>query len=236
MSSRKQLSPLQKMLGIMAILAAMVVSLFVGLMASGGPFWRDSGPPSNLGRMDRLMIGFSVVTGFLSIAALLAGVALYALVVATRLFIFNLRRPVWQSFKNRWWVANILVPLPIMFGLSGLVAAIGSPMLVSLGMAHGTAFLSFMLLQVLTIWLRIWTPILVRLTRARLLALGVEPERMDRGILLGISDPAFASMGKGLIEDDVGMLWVEPDELIYEGDNNTFRIRREQCTSIKPSM
>src|SRR4029077_5516575 len=154
------------------------------------------------------------------------------------LFIFNLRRPVWQSFKNRWWVANILVPLPIMFGVSGLVAAIGSPMLVSLGMAHGTAFLglalaSFMLLQLLSIWLRIWAPVVTRLTRARLRALGIEPARRDRGILLGISDPAFTSMGKGLIEDDVGMLWVEPDELIYEGDNSSFRIRREQCTSIE---
>jgi len=236
MSSRKQLSPFRKTLGILTILSVMIVSLFVGLMAGGGPFWRDSGRSSNLGDVD--LIGFSFVTGLLSIAALLAGVALYAVVVVTRMFIFDLRRPVWQSVKVRWFLANILVPLPIMFGVSGLVAAIGAPLLIPLGMAYGTAFLvlilvPLILLQLLLIWFRTWTPLVSRLIRARLRALGVEPARMDRGILLGISDPAFTSLGKGLIEDDVGMLWIEPDELVYEGDNDQFRIRREQCLSIE---
>jgi hypothetical protein len=210
-------------------------------MASGGLFWRDSGPPTSTfdrGGQTAGAIAFSMVTGFLSVVALLAGVALYAVVLATRLFIFDLRRPVWHSFKSRWFLANIVVPLPILFGVSGLVASIGSVLLVSLGVAHGTAFLvlslgSFILLQLLSIWFRIWTPIVSRLTRARMRALGVEPARMDRAILLGISDPAFTSMAKGLIEDDVGMLWIEPDELVYEGDTDEFRVRREQCTSIE---
>jgi hypothetical protein len=238
MSSLKQLSPFRKMLGILLILVVMIVSLFVGLMAAGGPFWRDSVRSSNLGHVGRSAIGFSLVTGLLSIAALLAGVALYAVVVVTRMFIFDLRRPVWPSVKVRWFLANILVPLPIMLGVSGLVAAIGSPLLVSLGMAYGTAFLvlilvPLILLQLFSIWFRIWTPLVSRLIRGRLRALGVEPVRIDRGILLGISDPSFTSMGKGLIEDDVGMLWIEPDELVYEGDNDQFRIRREQCLSIE---
>src|SRR5439155_26848829 len=241
MSSRKQLSPFRKMLGILAILAVIIVSLFVGLMATGGVFWRDSGPPTSSfdrGGQMAAAIAFSMVTGVLSIVALMVGVAKYAVVVVTRLFIFDLRRPVWASFKNRWWVANIVVPLPVLIGISGLVAAIGSPLLVFLGVAHGTAFLvlilvPLVLLQLLLIWLRILAPIVSRLTRARLQALGVEPARVDRGILLGISDPAFTSLAKGLIEDDVGMLWIEPDELVYEGDNDQFRIRREQCLSIE---
>jgi hypothetical protein len=50
---------------------------------------------------------------------------------------------------------------------------------------------------------------------------------------MGISDPAFTSMAKTLIEDDVGMLWIEQNELAYVGDNDEFCIRREQCHSIE---
>jgi hypothetical protein len=239
MSSRKQLSPFKKTLGILGILAAMVVGLFLGLMATGGPFWRDSGPPADLGHGGRLAIVFSFVLGVLSVVALLVGVAMYVVVLATRLFFFDFKRPVWSSFKSRLLLANILVPLPIGLGLGGLVAAIGSPFLVSLGMGYETAllvlfFVPIVLLQFVTIWLSIWTPLVSRLTLARLRALGVEPARMDQGILMGISDPAQKSLTKfGLIEDDIGMLWIEPDELVYEGDNDEFRIRREQCLSIE---
>jgi hypothetical protein len=168
----------------------------------------------------------------------MVGAALYAIVLATRLFIFDFSRPVWVNFKNRWFLANILVPLPTLFGLSGLVAAIGTPVLVGLGVVQHTAFLALIfipliLLQLFTTWLRIWLPVESRLARTRLRALGVEPARMERGILLGISDPSRTSLAKGLIEDDIGMLWITPDELIYEGDNDEFRVRREQLLSIE---
>jgi anthranilate/para-aminobenzoate synthase component II len=29
------------------------------------------------------------------------------------------------------------------------------------------------------------------------------------------------------------MLWIEPDELVYKGDNDDFHVRREQCMSIE---
>ena len=63
MSSLKQLSPFRKMLGILLILVVMIVSLFVGLMAGGGPFWRHSVRSENLGHVNRSAIGFSFVTG-----------------------------------------------------------------------------------------------------------------------------------------------------------------------------
>jgi hypothetical protein len=115
------------MLGIAAILAVMIVSLFIGLMSARGPFWRHSMPPPIWSRADELATGFSFVTGFLSIIALLAGMALYAVVLTTRMFFFNLHQPVWPSFKIRLFLASILVPLPIMLGVSGLVAALGRP-------------------------------------------------------------------------------------------------------------
>jgi hypothetical protein len=182
---------------------------------------------------------FTVVLAWLSVVVLLVGVALYAVVLATRLFIFDFRRPVWSNFKTRLFVANILAPMPVMLGISGLVAAIGSPLLIGLGMAPETVFLvlffvPFVLLQLLSTWMSIWTPLVTRLTRARLQALGVEPARIEQGFMLGISDPAKKSLRKlGLIEDDVGMLWITPDELVYQGDNDAFRVRREQCVSIE---
>jgi hypothetical protein len=229
------------MLGILGILMAMAVGLFLGLMATGGLSWRDSAPLSDLGHAgpSAAAMTFSFVLGFLSIIALLVGVAMYMVVLTTRLFFFDFSRPVWTSFKGRLFLANILVPLPIGLGVGGLVAAIGSVFLIPLGMGIETAFLvlffvPIVLLQLVTIWLSIWTPLVNRLTRARLRALGVEPVRMNRGILLGISDPAQKSLRKlGLIEDDVGMLWIEPDELVYEGDNDEFHVRREQCMSIE---
>ena len=243
MNGRKQVSVFRKALAVLGLLAVIVVSVLVGFLISGGftghdplepaPF--DDAMPFARARV----IGFSIVLAFLSVIALLFGVALYALLVATRLFIFDLSRPVWSTFKTRLFVANILAPLPIMFGISGLVAALGLPFLVARGMAHETAFMvlvltPFAVLQLVSVWFNIWTPLVTRLTRSRLLAAGVAPARIDQGIPQGISDPAKKSSRKlGLIEDDVGVFWITPDELVYEGDNDAFRIRREQCLSIE---
>jgi hypothetical protein len=143
------------------------------------------------------------------------------------------------GFKIRLFFAKFVVPVPVMFGLSGLVCAIGAPLLITLGVGQETAFLlmffaPFILLQLVSIWLDIWIPVMGRLTRSRLLAIGVEPARIDQGIPLGISDPADKSSRKlGLIEDDIGMLWITPDELAYEGDTDAFRVRRDQFVSIE---
>jgi hypothetical protein len=241
MNVRKPVSAFRKVLVALVLLAVISFSLLLGLMASGGLGRHDSAsPPSDFrgAGLSARGIAFSIVLAFLSVVALVVGVALYAIVLATRLFIFNFRRPVWVSFKNRWFVANILLPIPILFGLSGLIAAIGSPFLINLGMAPETTFAllffaPFILLQLLTTWLRIWMPVKSRLARTRLRALGVVPARMDQGILLGISDPSRTSLAKGLIEDDIGMLWMTPGELVYEGDNDEFRVRPEQCLSIE---
>jgi hypothetical protein len=241
MNGGKQVSALRKVLMVLGLVAVIIVSTLVGVLASGGWPGPEALAPAPFGgpRPFARAAAFSIVLAFLSVVALLFGAALYAATWATRLFIFDLSRPVWSTFKTRLFIANILVPLPIMLGISGLVAALGWPFLVTLDMAHETAlpvlaFVPFLLLQVVSIWFNIWRPCVTRLTHSRLLALGVEPARIDQGILLGISDPAKKSSRKlGLIEDDLGMLWITPDELVYEGDNDAFRIRGEQCLSIE---
>jgi hypothetical protein len=243
MTRPKQVSASRKILAALGLLAALGVGTYLGFLSTSGLGLQDSGPPPPSPFQDRGTAGrallFTIVLAWLSVVVLLAGVAAYVLVLTTRLFIFDLRRPVWSNFKTRLFIANILVPMPIMLGISGLVAALGSPLLIGLGMSPETAFLllffvPFVLMQLFSTWLSIWTPLVTRLARSRLLALGVEPTRIDEGIFLGISDPAKKSLKKlGLIEDDVGMLWITPDELIYQGDNDAFRVRRDQCVSIE---
>jgi hypothetical protein len=241
----KQVSAFQKLLAVLGLVTAIGGGLLLGILASGGLGQRNSAlpalPASPHGHASPLAgtIVFSIVLTFLSAIALFGGTALYWLIMATRLFIFDFSRPVWSSFKRRLFIANIFVPLMGMIGLSGLVAASGSPFLATVGVTHETAFLllflaPFILLQLTSTWLAIWTPLVGRLTRSRLLAIGIEPARIDQGTLLGISDPAKKSLRKlGLVEEDVGMLWITPDELVYKGDNDAFCVRRDQLVSIE---
>jgi hypothetical protein len=244
MTVRKRLSVFQKVSAAVVLLAVIIGSTLLGFWASGGLGGRDV-EPSVLafpkGRQMATTIAFAIVTAALSVVALAVGAAFYAIVVATRLFVFDFSRPVWSSANSRMFFANFLVPAPTMLGIGGLVAAIGGPVLARLGMAPETAFLvlgvgAFILMQLVYAWLSIWTPLVSRLTRARLSALGVEPASMDQGILMGISDPAKKSItriGVAWVEEDIGMLWITPDELIYEGDNDEFRVRPEQLLLIE---
>jgi hypothetical protein len=243
MSSGKQVSPFRKVLAVLVLLVTTVGSMLFGFWLTGG--WGgqelDQPPPAPFDDVPPLAraITISMVLGFLSVLVLLVGGGMYAVILGTRLFFSDFSRPVWSRFKARLFLANIFVPLPVMVGVSGLITAMGTPLLIGRGVSYQTGFIllffiPFVLLQLVSIWLSIWTPLVKRLTRARLLALGVKPARLARGIFLGISNPAKKSSRKlGLIEEDVGMLWITRDELVYEGDDDEFRVQREQCLSIE---
>jgi hypothetical protein len=64
----------------------------------------------------------------------------------------------------------------------------------------------------------IWAPVETRLIAKRLAAQGVSPQLLRTGVNLGISDPARSDWAKIVLEDDVGMLWIEPGRLTYRGD------------------
>ena len=239
----KKVSALQKVLAVLALFACIGGGAVFGFWVSGGlEHLRDSSPPASPDGEANALSGsmaFSIVFGFLSVVAILGGALLYLSIVATRLFIFDFSRPVWTRFKPRRFIANIFVPLVVMFGLSGFIAAIGTAILATVGVANPVVsillfFVPFVLFQLTSVWLTIWTPLELRLARSRLLTLGIEPARIQEGTFLGISDPAKKSMGKmGLIEEDIGMLWITPDELVYRGDNVGFSVRRDQLTSIE---
>jgi hypothetical protein len=239
----KKVSTLQKVLAVLALLACIGGGMVFGLWVSGGlGHLRDSSPPAPPDAEANAFAGtmaLSIVLGFLSVVAILGGALLYLLIVGARLFVFEFTRPVWSRFKTRLFIVNIFVPLVVMFGLSGFIAAISTVLLASAGIANPTAsvllfFGPFILLQLTFVWLSVWTPLILRLARSRLLAIGIEPARLQEGTFLGISDPAKKSSRKmGLIEEDIGMLWINPDALVYRGDNDAFCVRRDQLISIE---
>jgi hypothetical protein len=71
------------------------------------------------------------------------------------------------------------------------------------------------------------------LIRKRLSAIGISPERMNEGFYAGISDPSVSSFRKGLIEDDVGMMWLDADAIVYRGDAKRLEIKRNQLLQIE---
>lgn len=88
--------------------------------------------------------------------------------------------------------------------------------------------------QLLLTQLNIWNPIIRSLITRRVLALDTSPDDMRKGIFAGVSDPSVSSMKKfGLIEDDIGMLWLTPEFIRYRGDGQSFEIRREQLLKIE---
>src|SRR5262245_18804216 len=89
-------------------------------------------------------------------------------------------------------------------------------------------------LQLVLIWVLIWEPTLARLICHRLEARGISAPQIASAILLGISDPRRSSFRKfTLVEDDVGALWITPDQLIYWGDADQFAIARDQLLGIE---
>lgn len=67
----------------------------------------------------------------------------------------------------------------------------------------------------------------------RLCALGVTEELLQSGMLMGISNPARSSLKKMIIEEDVGMLWIDDNAISYRGDTDAFRIEHFQLEAVE---
>ena len=121
------------------------------------------------------------------------------------------------------------------FGLSPFV----SPVLEGFGIEAGTASMasvigSVVLFSIAQMWFLIWAPLEKRMIIKRLLKRGLTREQLGTGFLIGLSDPASRGMKRfGAIEEDMGALWITPEQLIYWGDSEQFAIRREQVLAIE---
>lgn|GEM_PF-2601485 len=170
---------------------------------------------------------------------LLAAALSYFVVVQTQCFTFNFQRPVWSSAKDKIYIANILVPATFMIGVGLLLAAFLSPLLERLGLSKDAAWLapligSLVVLQLALVWVNLWAPLEKRLILRRLAAQGITPEQIQFGSFVGLSDPTRSSLKKfTAIEEDVGMLWVDAERMVYFGDKEQFNLTPEQVLAAE---
>jgi hypothetical protein len=168
-----------------------------------------------------------------------AGALSYVGVLLSNCLTFNFNEPMWRGFKPRLFLANIVVPLPVALGIGFIISAFATPILLGFGIAPGVSGLlpvlgTVALLQISQMWIQVWAPLERRLIQKRLNALGLSDAQLQSAILVGLSDPRRSSFKKfGGIEEDVGALWLAPQQLVYYGDVEQFSITREQLAQIE---
>jgi hypothetical protein len=186
-----------------------------------------------------ILIAFTsfVIGGF----CLLLGIILYTLVISTRCFTFNFRRPFWNSVKVKLYITNIFVLFFFDIGIGFLLSVFMTPLLMALGLpliiALAIPILGAVLcIGLLTSFVAIWTPLDRPMISQRLEILGIPKQDLESGILAGISDPDKSSFKKfTMVEEDVGMLWLKPERIVYHGDRESFEISRNQLQAIERS-
>jgi hypothetical protein len=174
-----------------------------------------------------------VVGGFLLAIAL----AVYLLVVLTGCLTIDYARPVFKRSKPKLFVANIVVLFLLLMGATCLAYAtllvpfklLGLPLSPWVVALVGTA----LVVNIVSIRVNIWAPLERRLVKQRQRALGTPEPEIAIGMCLGISDPAVSGWKRAVMEDDVGMVWLEPDQLVYRGDADGFSCSRAQLAAIE---
>jgi hypothetical protein len=216
------------------LMLAVFGAMFVGITWF---FQRDAAPPPQNDSVPTIFrsVFLLIVGGFF----LMAGIVAYAGTILTNCFTFNFKRPIYKELKVKIYFANIFVPLGWGLGFGFIIAAFVSPVLLMRGMDTALANIlpvmgTIFFLQIAQMWFVIWAPLEKRLITKRLQALGITTQQLCGAFLVGISNPARSSFKKfGAVEDDVGGLWVGPDQLIYWGDAEQFAISREQILHIE---
>jgi hypothetical protein len=227
--STAKLSPIKWFFGVLVFFAFTLGCAALGIWLSGGP--RDG---AGLAPQPTVAIAL-IVLGILS-AALAA--TLYGLILLTNVFTFDFTRPYFRTFGGKLWVANLVVGILTATGFAFVMAptllAVLRPIMAG-GVATIVAImLPFFLAQLFFVWLTIWAPLETRVIARRAAAKGVGAELLGTGHYVGISDPSKNSLKKlTLVEEDMGLLWIEPHALMYRGDAIDWDLPREQVIAIE---
>ena len=230
----------KRMIGWLLLGLVIVVSIAVGIFASQMMFHNPQ-PGATAARTGSGSMPAVAIVLFMAMGMFFSfiGMISYAAVLATNCFTFKYDRPVWlKGFTLRLRLVNIIVPLFLLLGLGSLATVLFGSVLAIFGVPLKAAILVpfFCVLvpgQFFLAWFNIWAPIEKALIRKRLLAIGIAQERMNEGFFSGISDPSISSFRKGLIEDDVGMMWLDADAILYRGDARNLEIKRSQLLQIE---
>lgn len=182
---------------------------------------------------------FSLILSVLFLLFAALGFGIYMILYKKSCFISNFNIPVYPKFRNSFFLWNLLVTTFACFALIALGDAIFFPILLLFGLPHQISFIFpvfilFPLSFFFMYWFNFWNPIWKRITRLRLVQKRVTEEQSAKGFYMGISNPEKSSWKKfGLIEDDIGMLWIEKDKISYVGDSIYFSFTREQLENIE---
>jgi hypothetical protein len=229
--SKSSLSGAKRLLGLCVLIVVAGGSVWIGhalsrRMGSPGVSIATTGPAAMF-----LLIALCIVS-------LTLGVATYGLVLITGVLTFRYNRPIFSGVKKRLWLANIIVGLFLQGGFALLVGVPLVAMLVQVlpeMIAVPLSFFTpFFAAQVAMIWVTVWGPVERIVIDRRLAALGVPAAALAEGVYVGLSDPGRSSFRKfTTVEDDVGMLWFGPDQLVYRGDSQSWQIARDQLLDVE---
>jgi hypothetical protein len=196
-----------------------------------------TGSPQQLQPADK--IAQAIVFVFLSALSVGLGALAYFIVLLTNCFTFDFQKPFLRAYKSKLYLAKIIVPVLIGVGVGVLLSVPVSPLLQRLGMDPQLAYMLpvvgvIVILQIVQLVVFIWTPITKRLITKRLVARGVSVEQLQGVAYVGISDPTRSSFKKlTIVEDDMGALWITPQQLIYWGDSEEFSVVPEQLEQLE---
>jgi hypothetical protein len=170
---------------------------------------------------------------------LVAGLAAYFILLATNCLTFNFQRPIWADARVKFYFGNIVVLTAIGLGIGLPLAALAKPHLTRLGLNGELSFLvpvmgMLVILQIAQIFVLKWAPLERRLIAKRLQAQGITAAQLETAMLVGLSNPLQSSFKKfASVEEDIGALWIGPEQLVYWGDREQFGISRQQLTQLE---
>ncbi len=217
----------------------LIVLVLIGFFLLGGKLiglFTSHEPAPRIFRVTESQANVAFTAAFGALAVAVVG---YVAVFLTNCFTFGFNRPFFARFKRKLYFINIVVSLGLSLAVGFLVSVPVTPILVRLGLPGAIPFaapilISLIIVQLILVWVNIWTPLNRAMIRKRATALGIDPIDFGKGILVGVSDPGKSSFKKlTLVEDDVGVLWIEPAQLVYRGDTEDFELKRDNMISVE---
>jgi hypothetical protein len=238
----KKLSPVRRvamflLLGLVMLVSFTATLLIVRFLTGPRPVSETDQTPKGFA-----VIGFAVFIFFVGCFFSIAGAAAYAVTLKTRCFTFDFTRPFWNSYKKKLYLMNIVVTVLIGMAAASFASMVFTPILTLAGLPFGISAIvpflgAFVLVQFLTVWINIWQPLEKSIIKKRSEAFGISQQDIGRGMYIGVSDPAKSSLRKmTMVEDDVGMLWLVDQGLVYRGDAGSLRIRRDQLIDVERAV
>jgi hypothetical protein len=214
------------------------VLAFVAIVVGGGILGMALSQGTQAPQQNELAGGLGIFVMLLGGLSLFVGVSVYTLVLVSNCFISDFDRPFMPYIGKRLWTANLLVGLFLQLGgglmLWPMTARFAAQVLPPPLVIPVSFFGPIVLLQIIFVWFSVVSPLTPALIRRRLTAYGITEEQMAAAMPIGISDPNKSSLKKfTIIEEDLGMLWIGPDRLIYRGDAMGFDIERSQMMEVE---